>query len=87
MKYIYKIKETEKIKEFDIYDLLDLAVENMIWVYDILDFSTFLENEFLDIHDNKVNDFIVFDTETRELKKMKISLDLVILEEKLMGTE
>ena len=82
MKYVYKLTKDDDIDEIDIYRFLEMAMgEESVWAFDELNMDEFIDYELLDIKKNKRGEFVIYDSDTRDLKFMKISIDLVVLEE------
>jgi len=84
MIFLYKLKEGDVLKEFDLKKVMDMIANDEMYTFDCRDPKSFWECEILNFKNNLEGNFIIFNTETGLIRRERLGFTIEIIEEELL---
>jgi hypothetical protein len=84
MIFMYKLKESDKIEEFDLNKVMRLIAATEMWTFEDLDSGGLWDCECLDFRERKEGVFIIYDTVLGTIRRARLTFGVETIDEDIL---
>jgi len=84
MIFLYKLKEQDKVEDFDLQKVLDLIANDEMYAFESRNAKSVYEMDILDFKEKQEGNFIIFNSESGLIRRERWGFAIEIIDEELL---